>query len=220
VSKIEDELCMRGRIIRIRRGTLGFVGADLPSADCVTKGGAMRDWLKMTPIRLYLVLALVLWTGCSQERSTGQPGGSAVSSRRAATSSPTDQNEEQTSAYISGVSAPIADRSGGDLSGKEAIVHMTNGRTFVPAEVTITAGQGVVWINGSNLVHTVTADPSWAQNAKNVQLPPGAQPFNSGGIAPGGTFRHVFEEPGTYRYFCIPHEDEGMVGTVIVKEKQ
>jgi plastocyanin len=32
----------------------------------------------------------------------------------------------------------------------------------------------------------------------------------------GGTFSFTFEEPGTYDYFCIPHEDLGMVGSVTV----
>lgn len=31
-----------------------------------------------------------------------------------------------------------------------------------------------------------------------------------------GTFSFTFEEPGTYEYFCGPHEDVGMVGTVTV----
>ena len=32
----------------------------------------------------------------------------------------------------------------------------------------------------------------------------------------GGTFSFTFDEPGTYDYFCIPHEDLGMVGSVTV----
>jgi hypothetical protein len=32
----------------------------------------------------------------------------------------------------------------------------------------------------------------------------------------GGTFSFTFEEPGTYDYFCIPHEEMGMVGSVTV----
>ena len=31
-----------------------------------------------------------------------------------------------------------------------------------------------------------------------------------------GTFSFTFEEPGTYDYFCIPHEKMGMVGSVTV----
>jgi hypothetical protein len=30
----------------------------------------------------------------------------------------------------------------------------------------------------------------------------------------GGTFSFTFEEPGTYDYFCIPHESMGMIGSV------
>jgi plastocyanin len=28
--------------------------------------------------------------------------------------------------------------------------------------------------------------------------------------------RHTFDVPGTYQYFCIPHEMAGMTGTVVV----
>ncbi len=30
-------------------------------------------------------------------------------------------------------------------------------------------------------------------------------------------FSRTFDEPGTYRYICIPHEGAGMVGTVVVR---
>ncbi|WP_241997224.1 plastocyanin/azurin family copper-binding protein [Halorubrum sp. SD626R] len=36
-------------------------------------------------------------------------------------------------------------------------------------------------------------------------------------MAPSENYEHTFEEPGTYEYFCIPHEGSGMVGTVRVK---
>jgi hypothetical protein len=32
----------------------------------------------------------------------------------------------------------------------------------------------------------------------------------------GGTFSFTFEEPGTFDYFCIPHEQLGMIGSVTV----
>ena len=32
----------------------------------------------------------------------------------------------------------------------------------------------------------------------------------------GATSSFTFEEPGTYDYYCIPHESQGMVGTVTV----
>ncbi len=41
--------------------------------------------------------------------------------------------------------------------------------------------------------------------------------WDSGFIAGGRSFSRRFTEPGTYRYFCIPHEGAGMLGTVIVE---
>ena len=32
-----------------------------------------------------------------------------------------------------------------------------------------------------------------------------------------GSYRHRFTKAGTYRYFCQPHADQGMRGTVIVR---
>ncbi len=97
------------------------------------------------------------------------------------------------------------------------VVGMTNALRYRPSEVTITVGQTVEWRNTSNVVHTVTADPALASNRDDVQLPPGAQPFHSGNMMPGAVFRYTFQVPGTYRYFCIPHEYAGMVGTVHVE---
>jgi len=99
------------------------------------------------------------------------------------------------------------------------MVQMTNGLRYVPEEVTIAVGQSIVWTNVASMVHTVTADPSLAKDRKDVQLPEGAQPFNSGNIAPGGTFRRTFDVPGLYVYFCIPHETSGMVGRINVRQR-
>jgi plastocyanin len=63
----------------------------------------------------------------------------------------------------------------------------------------------------------VTADPSKAATAKNVLLPEGAQPFDSGNIDAGGTYSYTFTVPGTYRYVCLPHELAGMIGIVVVE---
>jgi len=97
------------------------------------------------------------------------------------------------------------------------IVTMTDELVFKPSRVTISVGQTVIWRNESVLVHTVTADPGIAARAADVALPDGAKPFNSGNIKPKGTFRRTFTIPGTYRYFCIPHEAAGMIGEVIVQ---
>lgn len=87
---------------------------------------------------------------------------------------------------------------------------------FEPATVNIQVGGRVRWRNAGQFVHTATCDPGVANDADSVRLPSGAEPFNSGAVAVGSTFSHEFEVPGEYRYFCIPHEAQGMVGTVIV----
>jgi plastocyanin len=88
---------------------------------------------------------------------------------------------------------------------------------FRPEKVTIKAGETVEWRNTSRAVHTVTADPQKAANMEHVQLPESAESFNSGSMRPGATFRYSFTVPGTYRYFCIPHQAAGIIGEVVVE---
>lgn len=101
-----------------------------------------------------------------------------------------------------------------------ATVEMTNQLTFTPDTVVIRAGETVEFRNSSALVHTVTGDPSRASLEESVRLPVGAEPFRSGRLEPGTSFSHTFETPGTYRYFCVPHEGARMRGTVIVEERE
>jgi plastocyanin len=97
-----------------------------------------------------------------------------------------------------------------------ATVRMTAEMRFEPAQVRVRAGEAVLWRNASSLTHTATADPSRAKDRRDVALPEGAPAFHSGDVAPGGSWRQVFTVPGTYRYFCVPHETKGMVATVEV----
>jgi plastocyanin len=60
-------------------------------------------------------------------------------------------------------------------------------------------------------------DKSKAADPSIVSLPPGVAGFDSGLIAEGDSFSRKFDKPGTYRYFCIPHEGAGMTGTVVVQ---
>jgi plastocyanin len=99
---------------------------------------------------------------------------------------------------------------------------------FEPLNVTVQVGDEVVWQNTSTREHTVTAYEDG--------LPEGASYFASGGygteseardefyasfggaITSGDSYSHRFEVAGEYPYFCIPHEQAGMVGTVVVEE--
>ncbi len=74
---------------------------------------------------------------------------------------------------------------------------------FDKAEITVEPGTTVTWVQHGQYGHTTTSyDGLW----------------DSGLIEGGteGTYSYTFEEPGTYEYFCRPHEEVGMVGTVTV----
>lgn len=98
----------------------------------------------------------------------------------------------------------------------DVTIDMTSGLTFAPAAAQARVGQTVVWVNVSSMPHTVTADPDLAGNAASVSLPAGAAPFASPLVSAGGSFSYTFTVPGTYRYFCQPHEGAGMIGTIVV----
>ncbi len=90
--------------------------------------------------------------------------------------------------------------------------------TFDPPTVTIRRGQTIEWQNNTRaLIHTVTTDPAKVANKADVHLPAGAQPFDSGYMKPGDTYKHTFTVRGTYKYVCVTHEVQNMFGEVVVK---
>lgn len=117
-----------------------------------------------------------------------------------------------------GGAEPAPSMRDGPAPSDTAVVGMDNRLRFLPDTVRIRAGEAVRWENASDLPHTVTADPARAALPTSVRLPEGASTFHSGDLAPGRVYVRVFDVPGTYKYFCIPHERAGMVGWVIVEQ--
>jgi plastocyanin len=102
--------------------------------------------------------------------------------------------------YAHAVSNRVA-KSDKDTQSKVVVIKM-EGYHFKPDKITIEPGTTVEWINTGKIVHTVTDDnDTW----------------DSGGVKPGEKFSHRFDEKGTFKYYCIPHEEAQMLGTVIVK---
>ena len=101
-------------------------------------------------------------------------------------------------------------------SAKAAAVVDMGFTSFEPEVVHIRAGQTVQWRNTALITHTVTDDKSMAANPDDASVPAGATAINSGDIPPGEVYSATFTVPGTYKYFCMHHEDDGMLGTVIV----
>jgi plastocyanin len=89
---------------------------------------------------------------------------------------------------------------------------------YAPERVSIKAGESVRWVNNGETVHSVSTAAANAQNPKDASLPKGAVAFDSGFIPPGGDYSYKFTVPGTYKYFCLPHEKAGMVGYIVVKK--
>jgi plastocyanin len=86
--------------------------------------------------------------------------------------------------------------------GQEVTVRMED-NFFAPANITVEPGTTVTWVQSGDNPHTTTSyDGLWDSG------------IIEGGS--GGTYSFTFEEPGTYEYFCMPHEDQGMVGSVTV----
>jgi plastocyanin len=104
------------------------------------------------------------------------------------------------------------------VQGPTAVIRMNDDMPmYQPNTVVIEAGQTLEWLNNGEVSHSVVDDPSKANTPDDAALPPGAKPFASGNVMPGNKYRHTFMVPGTYRYFCMSHEADKMIGEVIVK---
>jgi plastocyanin len=88
---------------------------------------------------------------------------------------------------------------------------------YNPERLTIREGQTIEWQNKGAVSHSATNNPQLADNPEHALSPAGAETFNSGAVMPGGAFRHTFKIPGRYRYFCLSHEKDKMIGEVTVE---
>ena len=83
---------------------------------------------------------------------------------------------------------------------------MTN-FVFTPKSAPMLFGSTVHWTNDTSTTsHTSTSDTPLSL-------------WDSGTIAPGGSFDFVFTAGGQYKYHCSFHQSLGMVGTVSVRIK-
>ncbi len=76
---------------------------------------------------------------------------------------------------------------------------------YIPASVSINAGDTVSWSNDDTAAHTVTGGSA-------LTGPSGV--FDSSLLIAGGTFEHTFDSSGTEDYYCMVHP--WMTGSVKV----
>ncbi len=105
------------------------------------------------------------------------------------------------SAFADHTSATVTNAPGSSTPGCEA----TAEGCFIPSMVTLDIGGEVTWMNDDTAAHTVTSGtPSDGPSGY----------FDSSLIMAGSSFSHVFEEAGSYDYFCMVHP--WMAGMVMV----
>jgi plastocyanin len=71
---------------------------------------------------------------------------------------------------------------------------------FSKQSVTVPVGTKVTWVNHDDMLHTIADE---------------GKSFKSDPLDNGESFSHVFDKPGTYKYFCSLHPH--MQGTVVVQ---
>ncbi|HEY6538347.1 MAG TPA: plastocyanin/azurin family copper-binding protein [Candidatus Dormibacteraeota bacterium] len=90
-----------------------------------------------------------------------------------------------------------------------------NDLKFSPSSACLKVGGTVTWKNSGDITHTTTDDTADAAVASDAALPSGAASWNH--QLPGGaSWSLKLTVAGTYKYFCIPHETLGMVGSITV----
>ncbi len=94
-------------------------------------------------------------------------------------------------------------------------IDATDALRFVPDTGCLKVGGTVTWKNTGDITHTTTDTPSLAAVASDAALPSGATAWNHQ-LLPGGSFSLKLTVAGTYKYFCIPHETLGMLGSITV----
>src|ERR1041385_1098052 len=107
------------------------------------------------------------------------------------------RNEAPPKGVRTAARAPAAEPAGSVATVK---VMMTSSK-YSPATIQIAKGETVEWLNDDLTPHTVTSDSGGE--------------LNSGSVDVGATWRHTFNQPGTFSYFCTFHRERK--GSVVVK---
>lgn len=111
-----------------------------------------------------------------------------------------DEDERKTVNVVAGQTATSSFDLVDTFEGET--IEASDGLTFSPSSLTISAGTMVRWVNTGVMLHTVTPD--------------GHSEWTSSNLSEGSTFIHTFDTPGTYAYYCQPHVTDNMTGTIIV----
>ncbi|MGC2192696.1 MAG: plastocyanin/azurin family copper-binding protein [Candidatus Dormiibacterota bacterium] len=94
-------------------------------------------------------------------------------------------------------------------------IDATDNLRFSPDMACLKVGGTVTWKNTGTISHTTTDTPALAAKASDAELPAGATAW-SHPLSAGESWSLKLTVAGTYKYFCIPHETLGMLGSITV----
>ena len=83
---------------------------------------------------------------------------------------------------------------------------------FSPSSLSISAGETVTWVNNKGYPHNVVFDEDEIPSGVKVDDLNHEDYLN----APGESFSKTFKAPGTYSFYCEPHQGAGMKGSITV----
>jgi plastocyanin len=173
------------------------------------------SWHRVLVVALLLAMMALAACGGGGGETPGEAVPSAVGEVKEAVPSAVGEVKEAVPSAVGEVKEEAKEAVG---AGGETTVNMTDSLQFEPADLTIKKGGTITWKNTGTVPHTATDDPSKATDKSHAVLPSGAQPWDSGTIAGGGSWSHTFDVAGDYTYFCVPHEAAGMIGHIKVTE--
>merc|ERR1712230_112454 len=84
---------------------------------------------------------------------------------------------------------------------------------FFPNKITVSKGETVEFVNNKAFPHNVVFDEDNVPSGVNADAISHEDYLNG----PGEKVTNKFDTPGTYGYYCEPHQGAGMQGTIIVQ---
>jgi plastocyanin len=152
---------------------------------------------------------ILLGAGCTAKYAAApaaQDNATATSVQPAVTTSTATQPAEATTTKAD-APAQVPAKAVNVIKKKTTAPQVANGYVtvkdfiFSPQMLVVNVGATITWTNKGASNHTVDSDAPLI--------------FNSGNIAPGSSYKHTFDSPGTYAYHCSVHS--AMTGTIIVR---
>jgi len=83
---------------------------------------------------------------------------------------------------------------------------------FEPSTLTVKAGEKITFVNNRGFPHNVVFDADEIPEGVDADAISHEDYLNG----PGDEVSNTFDTPGSYSYYCEPHQGAGMVGKIVV----